>query len=103
MTYELKLLWSRSDFQNATSNILYRKGPCPTNQQLSVELQTGVAIGWSFQEAQGKLVHLQRRFLHVPLGSNVVPLLIIQRNVGLDGQEQRTVSHIKGEQHCGRS
>lgn len=92
MAHELKL-WSKID------NILYIKGECPTNQKLSVELQVGVAIWRSFQESQRKLIHLQRCLLYVPFGSYVVPLLIVQRDVGLDSQDQGTVSHIQREHY----
>lgn len=100
MACELKQVWSRVTFTRISLISCTKKGVCRTNKQLSVEIQAGVAIGRSFQEAQGKLVHLQRRLLHVPLSSDVMPLLIVQRNVGLHRQDERTVSDIKQERHC---
>lgn len=71
----------------------------PTNKQLAVELKVGVAFRWGLQEAQGQLVHLQRRFLHVPLRSYVMPLLVVQRHVRLYRQNHRAIAHIKREGH----
>lgn len=88
----------RCHLDESNSNILYKKA-CPTNKQLSVELQAGVAIVRRFQEAQGELVHLQRRLLHVPLGSDVMPLLIVQRDVRLHRQDQWPASEIERERH----
>lgn len=69
----------------------------PTDEQLAAEPQAEVAVSRSLQEAQGKLVDLQRRLLHVPLRPHVVPLPVVEREVGLHGEQRRTVAHIEGE------
>lgn len=71
----------------------------PTNKQLAVELKVGVAFGWGLQEAQGQLVHLQQRLLHIPLRSYVMPLLVVQRHVRLYRQNHWAIAHIKREGH----
>lgn len=71
----------------------------PTNEQLAVELKVGVAFRRSLQEAQGQLVHLQRRLLHIPLRSDVMPLFVVQRHVRLYRQNHRPITHIKREGH----
>lgn len=71
----------------------------PTNEQLAVELKVGVAFRRSLQEAQGQLVHLQRRLLHIPLRSDIMPLLVIQWHVRLHHQNHRAITHIKCEGH----
>lgn len=69
----------------------------PTNEQLAVELKVGVAFRRGLQETQGQLVHLQRRLLHIPLCSDVMPLLVVQWHVGFYRQNHRAVTHIKRE------
>lgn len=71
----------------------------PTNKQLAIKLKVGVAFGWGLQEAQGQLVHLQRRLLHVPLRSYVMPLLVVQRHVRLYRQNHWAIAHVKREGH----
>lgn len=77
-----------------------------TYEQLAVEAQAQVTVRLRLQEAQRQLVHLQQRLLHVPLGPDVVPLPVVQGEVGLNGENGRTVAHVKGEcDHggsCGR-
>ncbi len=73
----------------------------PTNEQLAVELKVGVAFRRGLQETQGQLVHLQRRLLHIPLRSDIMPLLVVQRHVRLYRQNHRPVTHIKREGHDG--
>lgn len=71
----------------------------PTYKELAAEPQAGVSVSWSLQEAEGKLINLQGGLFHVALCPHVVPLSVIQRQVGLHGQDHRTVSNIKGESH----
>ena len=75
----------------------------PTYKELAVESQADVFVKWGLQEAQWKLVHLQRRLLHAALRPHVVPLTVVQGHVGLDRQEHRAVAHVEGERHHGRS
>lgn len=62
-----------------------------------------MAVGRGLQDAQRQLIHLQRGLLHVALGPHVVPLAVVERQVGLHRQDHRTVSHIKGEGDHGGS
>lgn len=71
----------------------------PTYEELAAEPQAEVSFSWRLQEAEGKLVNLQGGLLHIALCPHVVPLSVIQGEVGLDGQDRQTISHIKGESH----
>lgn len=71
----------------------------PTHKQLAAEPQAEVSVSRSLQEAEGELVHLQGGLLHVALCPHVVPLPVIQGQVGVHGQDRWTVSHVKGERH----
>lgn len=68
-----------------------------TNEQLAVELQMNESVSGSFLCRSGEIVDLQRRFLHVPLGSHAVPAVVVQREARLHSHLQRPVPHIERE------
>ena len=70
-----------------------------TDEQLAVELQVEVSVGWSLLRGDRKLVQSERRLLDVPLGSDSVPPVVVQRDARLHANLQRAVTHVEGENH----
>ncbi len=74
----------------------------PTYKQLAVELQMNVSVSGGFLNGAGMMVHIQRGLLHVPLGSHVMPALVVQSRRRLHLHLQRSVPHVKREEHLSR-
>lgn len=70
-----------------------------TDEQLAVELQVEVSVGWSLLRGGRKVVQSERRLLDVPLGSDSVPPVVVQRDARLHADLQRAVTHVEGENH----
>lgn len=79
-------LFSRSDVKQKN-----------TYEQLAVELQVNVSVSRSFLRSDRKLVHPESRLLHVALGSDPMPAVVVQRDVGLHADLQRAVANVEGE------
>lgn len=51
-----------------------------TDEQLAVELQAEVSISRSCLGCNGQIVQSKRRFFDVPLSSNAMPPVVVQRD-----------------------
>lgn len=68
-----------------------------TYEQLAVELKMNVSISRGFLDRSGVMVHIQRGFFYVPLGSHVMPPVVVQSHGRLHLHLQRTVPHVERE------
>lgn len=62
-----------------------------------------VPVSWSLLRGSGELIEAKRGFFNVPLGSDAMPPVVVQRGAGLDTNLQRTVTHVEGEEDLGGS
>lgn len=72
-----------------------------TYEQLAVELKMNVSISRGFLDRSGVMVHIQRGFFYVPLGSHVMPPVVVQSHGRLHLHLQRTVPHVEREDNFG--
>lgn len=70
-----------------------------TYEELAVELQVEVSVSRSFLRGDRKSIQSKRRLLDVPLGSDSMPPVVVQRRARLHADLQRPVTHIEGENH----
>lgn len=70
-----------------------------TYEQLAVELQVEVSVSRSLLCGGRKFIQSERRLLDVPLGSDSMPPVVVQRRARLHTNLQRPVTHVKGEKH----
>jgi hypothetical protein len=50
-----------------------------TNKQLTVEFQAGMTFSRGFSDLLGQAIHLETGLLDIPLCSDPMPLVIIER------------------------
>lgn len=74
-----------------------------TYEQLAVELQVKVSVSRSLLCSSRKFVQPKKRFFHVPLSSDSVPPVVVQRDTRLHTDLQRPVTDIEGENHLSGS
>lgn len=60
-------------------------------------------VSRSLPRGGGELVQAKRRLFNVALGSDAMPPVVIQWEVGFDGNLQRAVTHVEGEEDLGGS
>ena len=70
-----------------------------TYEQLAVELQVEVSVSRSFLCGDRKSVQPQRRLFDVPLRSDSMPPVVVQRHHRLHMNLQRPVTDVEGENH----
>lgn len=68
-----------------------------TDEELTEELETGVALGRSWTHVSVRFVQSQYGFFHVALGLHSVPLVVVEGRRRAHAQLHRPVAHIKGE------
>lgn len=62
-----------------------------------------VSVSGSLLRGGRKLIQSKRSLLDVPLGSNSMPPVVIQRNVGLHLNLKRAVTNVEGENNLSGS
>lgn len=70
-----------------------------TYEQLAVELKVEVSVSWSFLRGGRKFIQLKQRLFDIPLSSDSMPPVVIQRDTRLHADLQWPVTHIEGENH----